>query len=120
MMKCLAVSLAALLLVFSQARAGSPATPAPIPTKVEHLPGVDLAVGISQLTGVAISPLLGVGAATVAMPASSGNGRWVVFVSNVDNPGSTASVYKVKSDGTELTRLTSTGDDLAPQFAATP
>ena len=36
---------------------------APVPTATERLPGVDFAEGISQITGTAISPMLGVSAA---------------------------------------------------------
>ena len=59
--------LAALLLVgvgitaFS-AFPGSSTASAPRAVSTDRLPGVDLAQGISQLTGVAISPLLGVSA----------------------------------------------------------
>ena len=53
---------AALLIVFvAFAAALAAATPSSVPS-TERLPGVDLAQGVSQMTGVAISPMLGVSA----------------------------------------------------------
>ncbi|MGD9419782.1 MAG: hypothetical protein Q7R22_012655 [Verrucomicrobiota bacterium JB025] len=44
----------------SAAAPATPATPAPAFPQTDRLPGIDLAEGISQITGTAISPLLGV------------------------------------------------------------
>ncbi|MFD0893923.1 hypothetical protein KBB96_10910 [Luteolibacter ambystomatis] len=53
----------------ASARADSPPAEKPLPVKTDRLPGVDLSQGITEVTGVAISPLLGV----------SGVGAWRYF-----------------------------------------
>jgi hypothetical protein len=42
--------------------------------------------------------------------------QWVAFISNVDDLGVARSIYTVRTDGTHLRRLTTTGD-LHPRFA---
>ena len=51
------------------------------------------------------------------MPSSSANGRVVTFATDLHELGSERSVYTVRMDGSDLSRLTETGDDLAPHFA---
>jgi Tol biopolymer transport system component len=50
-------------------------------------------------------------------PAPSANGRLIAFISDLHEPGAERNVYTVRIDGTDITRLTFTGDDLSPGFA---
>ncbi|HEV7405625.1 MAG TPA: hypothetical protein VGO11_21960 [Chthoniobacteraceae bacterium] len=59
-MKNILPLLLAALLLLASSPGGSAAPPLPMPKAGQRLPGVELAQGITQLTGVAISPLLGV------------------------------------------------------------
>jgi TolB protein len=49
-------------------------------------------------------------------PSVSPNGKWITFVTDVDDPGNVRNVYTVRRDGTHLRRLTTT-DDILPRFA---
>lgn len=48
------------LFACASARADTPPPEKPLPAKTDRLPGADLSQGITEVTGVAISPLLGV------------------------------------------------------------
>ena len=60
--------------------------------------------------------VIDLGDAGVSTPSVSPNGKWIAFVTDVDNLGGPRSVYTVRSDGTHLRRLTTT-NDLLPRFA---
>jgi Tol biopolymer transport system component len=78
------------------------------------------AAGIWTVAADGTDPRLVVelGLATVGAPSVSPNGKWITFISDLDDPGAARSTYTVRSDGTQLRRLTTT-DDLHPKFAPT-
>ena len=55
--------------------------------------------------------------ARAGLPAPSANGQVIVFVSDVHQPGTGRSVYTVRVDGDELTRVTASDDAINPHFA---
>jgi Tol biopolymer transport system component len=57
------------------------------------------------------------GDVNAGFPAPSANGKVILFSSDLHDPGADRSVYSTPVDGTDLTRLTFTGDDLSPVFA---
>lgn len=62
--------------------------------------------------------VIDLGDASAAMPSMSANGERIVFVTDLHDLGGDRNVHTVRSDGRQLRRLTSAGDDLGPTFAA--
>jgi len=77
-------------------------------------------IGIWTMSSEGSDPRLVVdlGEASAGMPAMSANGQRITFVTDLHALGGDRNVYTVRHDGRQLRRLTSTGDDLAPQFAS--
>jgi TolB protein len=62
--------------------------------------------------------VIDLGDASAGMPYMSASGQRIVFVTNVHDVEGDRNVYTVRSDGRQLRRLTSAGDDLGPTFAS--
>lgn len=68
--------------------------------------------------GTDAQEVVDLGDARAGMPAMSANGQRIAFVTDVHDIGGDRNVYTVQSDGRQLRRLASSGDDLAPTFAS--
>src|SRR6478735_205950 len=68
--------------------------------------------------GSGAQEVVDLGGASAAMPSMSANGQRIVFTTDVEDLGGQRNVHTVRSDGSQLRRLTYAGDDLAPGFAS--
>ena len=77
-------------------------------------------IGIWTMAADGTDPrlVIDLGDASAGMPYMSANGQRIAFTSNVHDLEGDRNVHTVRSDGRQLRRLASAGDDLAPTFAS--
>lgn len=68
--------------------------------------------------GADATEVIDLGGAAVAMPSMSADGQRITFSTDAHAPGGDRNVHTVRSDGQQLRRLPSAGDDIGPTFAA--